>query len=44
MAALAAFESADLGRDDRAQDKVDILVGYWTASLQARAMLMLFSH
>ena len=38
---IADFELADFDRDNRLQDKVDTLSGYWTASLQAKVLLML---
>lgn len=38
---IADFELADFDRDDQLQDKVNTLSGYWTASLQAKVLLML---
>lgn len=34
------FEIAELSRDDGASDKVDVLIAYWKASLQAKALLL----
>jgi hypothetical protein len=43
VAAIAQLQSADMSRDDREEDPVDVLVLYWNASLQAQALQMLFS-
>lgn len=39
---IAYFEAAELTREAPAADKVDVLAGYWNASLQAKSLLMLF--
>jgi hypothetical protein len=38
---IGQFESAEMARDDVATDKVEVLAGYWSASLQAKVLLML---
>jgi len=38
---IAYVESGDLSRDDIETDKVDVLTAYWSASLQAKVLLML---
>jgi Lon protease (S16) C-terminal proteolytic domain len=40
---IALFQNAEMARDDKDEDKVDVLREYWSASLQAKALLMLFS-
>ena len=35
------FETAEVSRDDADVDKVDVLTSYWSASLQAKVLLML---
>lgn len=40
--ALSTYEYAELQRDDEGADKVDVLASYWQASLQAKAMQMMF--
>lgn len=41
-AAIYHFERAECTRDDPSEDKVNALVSYWQASLQAQALRMLF--
>lgn len=40
---IGRFESGELSRDDVDVDKVDVLVAYWSATLQVKALLMLCS-
>lgn len=43
MAAIAAFEQAEINRDNPDTDKIDnVLTNYWVASLKARILLMSF--
>jgi tetratricopeptide (TPR) repeat protein len=42
IAPIGCIEDGDLARDDKDVDKVDVLIAYWKASLQAKAMTMLF--
>ncbi len=35
------FEAAEVSRDDADVDKIDVLTSYWSASLQAKVLLML---
>jgi tetratricopeptide (TPR) repeat protein len=42
IAPIGCVEDGDLSRDDKDVDKVDVLISYWKASLQAKAMTMLF--
>ena len=39
---IAFVEAGDLARDDRQQDKVEVLATYWRASLQAQSLMLLF--
>jgi hypothetical protein len=39
--AISDFEEAEMRRDDMDEDKVDVLIVYWTASLEAKALMML---
>lgn len=38
---ITRFEAAEMVRDDTATDKVEVLAAYWSASLQAKVLLML---
>lgn len=38
---ITRFETAEMVRDDTATDKVEVLSVYWSASLQAKVLLML---
>lgn len=40
--AIACFQVAEMSRDDSEEDKVDVLVAYWQASLSAQVLRMLF--
>jgi hypothetical protein len=40
--AIASFQRADMLRDDPDEDKVTVLASYWSASLHAQALRMLF--
>lgn len=42
--AISLVESADVSRDDPDENKLDVLSSYWTASLQAQALIMLFGN
>jgi hypothetical protein len=42
-AAIASFQAAEMLRDDADEDRVNVLVSYWDASLQAQALRMIFS-
>ena len=44
MEPVALFETAESLRDDDRTDKVNVLATYWDASLQAKALLMLFGR
>jgi hypothetical protein len=39
--AISDFEEAEMRRDDMDEDKVDVLIVYWTASLEAKALMTL---
>jgi len=39
--AISDFEDAEMGRDDKENDKVTVLVGYWKASLEAKLLMMI---
>jgi hypothetical protein len=41
-AAIASFQAAEMLRDDADEDRVNVLVSYWDASLQAQALRMVF--
>lgn len=41
---IGSFESGELSRDDVDTDKVSVLIAYWSATLQAKALLMLCSN
>jgi hypothetical protein len=41
--AISDFEDAELSRDDNDTDKVDVLISYWKASLEAKALMMLMT-
>ena len=43
VSSIWMFEMAEAERDDPSTDKVDILLYYWQASLQAQALQMIFS-
>lgn len=40
LAPIFRFESAEMTRDNADADKVDVLISYWTATLQAKVLLM----
>jgi hypothetical protein len=42
VSSIWMFEHAEAARDDPDTDKVDVLLSYWQASLQAQALQMLF--
>jgi len=41
---LKEFQEAEATRDDHSVDSITVLATYWRSSLQAKSLLMLFSH